>query len=73
MPDNAFEWNRHAPRPRICPSKETVVEALVTRTSSYDPSSYTLMPDNALERIAGHRGPRLSAAQRRWPAAQLDR
>jgi hypothetical protein len=29
--------------------------------------------NNAFERTLGHRGPRLAAAQRSWPAAQLGR
>ena len=32
-----------------------------------------LMPNNALERTGEHRGPRLTAAQRWWSAAQLGR
>jgi hypothetical protein len=31
------------------------------------------LPDNAFERIVGHGGPRLVAAHRWWPAAQLGR
>ena len=30
-------------------------------------------PNNAFERTVRHRGPRLAAAQRWWPAAQLGR
>jgi hypothetical protein len=32
-----------------------------------------MLPNNAFERTARHRGPRLAAAQRWWPAAQRDR
>jgi hypothetical protein len=31
------------------------------------------MSNNAFERTVEHRGPRLAAAQRWWPAAQLGR
>jgi hypothetical protein len=31
------------------------------------------MPNHAFERAAEHSGPRLAAAQRLWPVAQLDR
>jgi hypothetical protein len=32
-----------------------------------------MMANNALERAANHRGPRLAAAPAAWPAAQRDR
>jgi hypothetical protein len=32
-----------------------------------------VLSNNAFERTVGHRGPRLAAAQRWWPAAQLGR
>ena len=32
-----------------------------------------VLPNNAFERTVKHRGPRLAAAQRWWPAAQLGR
>jgi hypothetical protein len=32
-----------------------------------------MTPNNAFERTVKHRGPRLAAAQRWWPAAQLGR
>jgi FtsH-binding integral membrane protein len=33
----------------------------------------SMQPNNALERTVRHRGPRLAAARRSWPAAQLGR
>jgi hypothetical protein len=32
-----------------------------------------MRPNNAFERTVGHGGPRLAAARRGWPAAQLGR
>ena len=32
-----------------------------------------MLPNMSFERTVKHRGPRLAAAQRRWPAAQLGR
>jgi hypothetical protein len=36
-------------------------------------ASAIMTPDKSFERTVKHRGPRLAAARRWWPAAQLDR